>query len=68
MKGDAAAALRLTQALDMWEDGVGIMRENLHRRLPRASRRVVDRALAKWLAHQPMMRGDFALGSWPRRR
>lgn len=68
MKGDAAAALRLIQTLDMWEDGVGIMRENLQRRMPRASRRVIDRALALWLADQPVMRGDFVPGGWPRRR
>ncbi len=44
------AAKRLEQALEMWEDGVQIMRENLRRRMPDASESVIEVELDRWLA------------------
>ena len=47
------AAARLRMALEMHEEGVRLMRQNLHRRNPEASGPVIERLLGDWLQHRP---------------
>ncbi len=63
-----ALARRLVEALEMWEDGVQIMRENLHRRSPRATDEEIEVELARWLAGPELVDADRVVGGWPRRR
>jgi hypothetical protein len=66
---DAAAAARLELALEMFDDGVAIMRENLVRTHPAWSSDQIDAALDAWLAHRPgAEHGDGVgePGTWPR--
>lgn len=44
---------RLEIALEMWEDGVAIMRENLRRRAPDATEQEIELALDAWLVTRP---------------
>jgi hypothetical protein len=67
VKLDRGAAGRLLEAFELHAAGVEIMRENLRRRRPRASRHEIERALARWLAEQPSG-GDLVHGRWPRSR
>jgi hypothetical protein len=70
MTGDDGAT-NLELALEMFEDGVAIQRENLRRRYPRASDAEIERALADWLASRPgaeLGDGEGVRGSWPRAR
>lgn len=64
-------AARLEMALEMFEDGVLIMRENIRRRYPDASSAEVEDRLATWLAERPgaeLGDGDGVPGRWPRSR
>jgi hypothetical protein len=59
---------RLRQALEMWEDGVCIMRENLRRRLPPSE---IEAALDAWLTERPGAEagdGEGVIIGWPRPR
>jgi hypothetical protein len=62
------AADRLFEALEMWEDGVQIMRENLRRRFPNALPEAIEAYLAEWLEGPTSCDEDRALVPWPRPR
>jgi Rv0078B-related antitoxin len=59
-------ARRLLETLDMWEDGVQIMRENLRRRSPDATDAQIEDALRAWLDRQEDPPPGFARVEWPR--
>jgi hypothetical protein len=61
-----AMAHRLVDALEMWEDGVQIMRENLRRRSPRATNEEIELELACWLAGPDLVDSDHVVVAWPR--
>jgi Rv0078B-related antitoxin len=61
-----ATANRLMEALEMWEDGVQIMRENLRRRSSRATNQEIEAELARWLAGPDLVDSDHVIVSWPR--
>lgn len=58
---------RLEAALEMWEDGVQLMRENLQRRWPHASLAQLEAAVDAWLRERPGD-ADGVVVPWPRRR
>jgi hypothetical protein len=58
---------RLEAALEMWEDGMEIMRANLRRRMPSASPDEIEAALDAWLCDRPPD-ADGVPVPWPRRR
>ncbi len=63
-------ASRLEAALEMWDDGVLIMRENLRRRNPGASEEQIEDALDRWLTTRPGAEfgdSDGVPVPWPRR-
>lgn len=60
-------ASRLLEVLEMWEDGVQIMRENLRRRSPRATNEEIESELARWLAGPDGVDSNYMLVDWPRR-
>jgi len=62
-----ATANRFLDALEMWEDGVQIMRENLRRRAPRATHEEIEAELARWLAGPDDIDSNYVLVEWPRR-
>jgi hypothetical protein len=62
-----AAAGRLLDALEMWEDGVQIMRENLRRRSPHATDDEIEAELGRWLAGPDLVDSDHVIVGWPRR-
>jgi hypothetical protein len=64
MSDEAALAERLEAALEMWEDGVQIMRENLRRRSPHASEQEIEAELSAWLADRPCDADGVAV-PWP---
>jgi hypothetical protein len=61
-----AAAQRLLEALEMWEDGVQIMRENLRRRSPEANDEEIETELARWLEWPDQADADRVRAAWPR--
>ncbi len=64
-------ASRLEAALEMWEDGVQIMRENLRRRNPGAPEEQIEEALDRWLTTRPGAEygdSDGVPVAWPRRK
>ena len=49
----------LAVALDLFETGVALMRQNLRRQFPDADDQDIDRRLQDWLRHRPgAERGD----------
>jgi hypothetical protein len=58
---------RLEAALEMWEDGIELMRANLRRRMPGATEGEIDAALDAWLCDRPPD-ADGVLVPWPRHR
>jgi hypothetical protein len=58
---------RLQAALEMWEEGMQLMRENLRRRMPKATDDEIDAALDAWLCDRPLD-ADGVPVSWPRHR
>ena len=56
-----AAAERLVAALEMWEDGVQIMREHLRRKAPHATEDEIEDALARWLAEPELADADLVV-------
>jgi hypothetical protein len=67
MADEETPADRLEAALEMWEDGVQIMRENLRRRWPQSSLEELEAALDAWLRDRPGDADGVAV-AWPRRR
>lgn len=67
MADEETPADRLEAALEMWEDGVCIMRENLRRRRPEASPEELEAALSAWLRDRPGDADGVAI-AWPRHR
>ena len=61
-----AAAQRLLEALEMWEDGVQIMRDNLRRRSPGATHEEIETELARWLEGPDQVDADRVRVAWPR--
>lgn len=62
-------AERLEAALEMWEDGVSIMRENLRRQSPGATEEEIEVALDAWLTTRPGAEtgdSDGVAVTWPR--
>jgi hypothetical protein len=62
-----ATARRLLEALEMWEDGVQIMRDNLRRRSPRATDEEIEAELARWLERPDPVDAEYVSVAWPRR-
>lgn len=60
MASDEAARLRL--ALDMFEDGVALMRQNLRRAHPEESDEEIDARVRAWLHHRPGAEHGDAVG------
>jgi hypothetical protein len=58
---------RLEAALEMWEDGVCIMRANLRRRMPKATEEELEAALDAWLRDRAPD-ADGVSVPWPRHR
>ena len=55
------AAARVQAALDLFETGVDLMRQNLRRRHPDETREEIERKLGDWLADRPGAKyGDSA--------
>ena len=67
MADEATPAERLEAALEMWEDGIEMMRANLRRRLPRATEDEIEAALDAWLRDRPPD-ADGVPGPWPSHR
>ena len=53
MCSEAAAARTFRLTLELFDDGVRLMRQNLRRRHPGASEQEVDRHLLTWLRDRP---------------
>lgn len=65
-----ATARRLLEALEMWEDGVQIMRDNLRRRSPHATDEQIEAELARWLEGPDLVdaeHAEYVSVAWPRR-
>lgn len=63
MSEDDAAAARLRAALEMFDDGVALMRQNLRRADPEASEEEIERRLRAWLRHRPGAEHGDAVGT-----
>ncbi|HTJ45394.1 MAG TPA: hypothetical protein VL463_24985 [Kofleriaceae bacterium] len=71
MEDRDATAARLEMALEMFDDGVMIMRENLQRRYPEESAEEIEARLGAWLAERPGAESGDGVGvraPWPRVR
>ena len=63
------AARRFRTALDLFEAGVGMMRQNLRRRFPDADEQEIAERLTKWLQERPGAEHGDCIGrpvDWPR--
>jgi Rv0078B-related antitoxin len=63
------AARRFRTALDLFETGVGMMRQNLRRRFPEADEKEIASRLAQWLQTRPGAEHGDCVGrpvDWPR--
>ena len=63
------AAERQRLALDLFEAGEAMMRQNLRRRFPSASTEEIEERLAAWLSERPGAEYGDAVGrptTWPR--
>jgi hypothetical protein len=63
---NAVESARLLEALEMWDDGVQIMRENLRRRFPADSSDAIETKLAAWLEGPAPCDEERVLVPWPR--
>jgi hypothetical protein len=64
-------AERLRLALDLFEAGEAMMRQNLKRRFPNAADSEIEERLKEWLSSRPGAEDGDARGrvvSWPKRR
>lgn len=62
------AAQRLRLALEMYETGEAMMRQNLRRRFPVATEQEIEERLMDWLRHRPGAEHGDSYGkpvSWP---
>jgi hypothetical protein len=66
MADEETPGQRLEAALEMWEDGVALMRANLRRRMPSATEDELDAALDAWLCDRPPD-ADGVPVPWPKR-
>lgn len=57
------AAVRLRAALELFDDGVAMMRLNLRRAHPDASEDEIERRLRQWLRHRPGAEHGDAAGT-----
>ncbi|MFI5394886.1 MAG: hypothetical protein ACHQ9S_05080 [Candidatus Binatia bacterium] len=67
----AEAAERLRLALDLFEAGESLMRQNLRRRFPSASAEEIEERVDAWLSERPGAEFGDAVGrptTWPRPR
>lgn len=65
----AEAAERLRLALELFEAGESMMRQNLRRRFPSASAEEIEERLEAWLSERPGAECGDAVGrptTWPR--
>jgi len=65
----AVASRRFRTALDLFEAGVGMMRQNLRRRFPDAGEKEIAARLAQWLQERPGAEHGDCVGrpvDWPR--
>ncbi len=65
----AEAAERLRLALDLFEAGESVMRQNLRRRFPSATPEEIEERLDAWLSERPGAEYGDAVGrptTWPR--
>lgn len=63
------AAERLRQALDLFQTGVDLMRQNLRRRFPDEPDAEIERRVREWVSERPGAEfGDAEgrPGTWPR--
>lgn len=63
-----STAQKLLDTLELWEDGVRMMRENLRRRHPDASEEQVEDELARWLAGPDIDEPDRVVRPGPLKR
>jgi len=66
----SAFARRYLLALDLFEAGEQLMRQNLRRRFPTADPDEIEEQLVTWLQTRPGAEGGDAVGrvgAWPRR-
>jgi hypothetical protein len=64
------AARRFRTAMDLFEAGVGMMRQNLRRHFPDADEKEIATRLAQWLQERPGAEHGDCPGrpvGWPRR-
>ncbi len=69
MSPDELASQRFAMALELFEAGEAIMRQNLRRKFPEADEDSIERRLTEWLLSRPgAPDGDAAgkPGRWPR--
>jgi hypothetical protein len=62
---------RFRVALDLFQTGVDLMRQNLEREYPQATEEQIEERLRAWLRHRPGAEFgdcDGRPGAWPRRR
>jgi hypothetical protein len=65
----ALAARKFRTAMDLFEAGVGMMRQNLRRRFPDADEKEIAARLAQWLQERPGAEHGDSSGrpvEWPR--
>jgi hypothetical protein len=67
MADEETPGQRLEATLEMWEDGIAIMRANLRRRMPSATEDEIDAALDTWLCDRPPD-ADGVPVPWPKHR
>lgn len=63
------ASRRFRTALDLFEAGVEMMRQNLRRRFPEADEKEISARLAQWLRERPGAEYGDCVGrpvAWPR--
>lgn len=65
MSGPEIPGEKLEAALEMWEDGMTLMREDLRRRMPEATDDEIEAALDAWLRDRPPD-ADGVPVTWPR--
>lgn len=60
-------AQRLLDTLDLWEDGIQLLRERLRRTRPDASDDEIEAEIGRWLDRPEELPPGFMRGHWPRR-
>jgi Rv0078B-related antitoxin len=68
---DESLRRRILATFDLFEAGIDLMRQRLHRQYPAESAQQIEERLAAWLLHRPgAEHGDGVgrVGTWPRRQ